>query len=115
MQEIFKEALEARDLDRILDLYDPDAAFVLESGEVVRGLEAIRPLHEEFIALEPEISHEIRSVVEGPDIAIVNTDWHIRGTGPDGPVDLRGHTTDVVRRGGDGQWRLVIDNPWGRR
>jgi uncharacterized protein (TIGR02246 family) len=114
MQEIFKEALDARDLERIMALYEPDAAFVLESGEVVRGIDAIRPLQEQFIATEPEFEHEIQSVVEGPGIAVVYTNWTLRGQGPEGPVELSGRTTDVVRRQPDGTWKLVIDNPWGR-
>ena len=110
MQEIFKEALDARDLDRILALYEPDAAFVQETGEVLRGVDAIRPLQEQFIALDPEFEHEIVSVVEGPGVAIVYTNWTIRSGGR----ELRGKTTDVVRQQPDGTWRLVIDNPWGR-
>jgi len=36
------------------------------------------------------------------------------GTGSDGSdVDLGGTATDVVRRGTQGLWRYVIDNPSG--
>jgi hypothetical protein len=31
----------------------------------------------------------------------------------DGDVDLHGTATDVARRGADGAWRYVIDNPFG--
>ncbi len=38
----------------------------------------------------------------------------MRGTARDGSrVDLSGTATDVVRRGTDGRWRYVIDNPHG--
>ncbi|MFJ3877880.1 YybH family protein [Streptomyces sp. NPDC090077] len=36
------------------------------------------------------------------------------GTGPDGgPVRLAGTATDIARRGPDGLWRYVVDNPFG--
>jgi ketosteroid isomerase-like protein len=38
----------------------------------------------------------------------------MRGTAPDGtPLELNGTATDVTRRGADGVWRYVIDNPSG--
>lgn len=38
----------------------------------------------------------------------------LEGTGPDGAaVRLAGTATDVARRGPDGLWRYVIDNPFG--
>src|SRR5262249_61455791 len=104
MQELFKEALDARDLERILAIYEPDAVFVQESGEVLRGIDAIRPIHEGFIALNPEFEHEIVGVVEGPGIGIVYTNWTFRTQGEGGPVELKGKTTDVVRQQPDGSW-----------
>lgn len=48
------------------------------------------------------------------DLALLIVDWVIDGTGPDGArVHLEGTATDVARRGADGCWRYVIDNPFG--
>jgi ketosteroid isomerase-like protein len=48
------------------------------------------------------------------DIALLVVDWSIAGTSRQGyPLDLRGTATDVVRRGADGRWRYVVDNPFG--
>ncbi|MGW7439121.1 YybH family protein [Streptomyces sp. NPDC054849] len=48
------------------------------------------------------------------DIALLIVDWSIEGTGPDGAaVRLAGTATDVARRGPDGLWRYVVDNPFG--
>jgi ketosteroid isomerase-like protein len=48
------------------------------------------------------------------DIALLIVDWSMRGTARDGSaVDMGGTATDVVRRGADGRWRYVIDNPHG--
>jgi uncharacterized protein (TIGR02246 family) len=114
MQEIYKEALDARDLDRIMSLYEPDAVFVRDNGEVVHGVAKIRALQDRFLALDPEFSHTIVAVVEGPGVAIVSTDWRMSAEGPDGPVELEGRASDIVRRQDDGTWLLVIDHPWAR-
>jgi ketosteroid isomerase-like protein len=48
------------------------------------------------------------------DLALLIGDFVIEGTGPDGaPVHQKGTATDVARRGTDGGWRYVIDNPPG--
>ena len=39
------------------------------------------------------------------DIALLIVDWSVG--------DLAGTATDVARRGADGVWRYVIDNPAG--
>lgn len=46
--------------------------------------------------------------------ALLIVDWSIEGTGSDGNgVDFEGTAADVARRGADGRWRYVIDNPFG--
>jgi ketosteroid isomerase-like protein len=65
-------------------------------------------------ALGVPIEVHPRHVYVADDIALLVVDWMIEGTGPDGtPVHVSGTATDVARRGPDGTWRYVIDNPWG--
>lgn len=55
-----------------------------------------------------------RHVYVSDDIALLIVDWSIHGTAPDGgDVHVDGTATDVARRGRDGQWRYIIDNPCG--
>ncbi|HVE68215.1 MAG TPA: DUF4440 domain-containing protein [Solirubrobacteraceae bacterium] len=55
-----------------------------------------------------------RKVVESGDTALVLNRWTLRGTAPDGtPVEMGGLSADVLRRAGDGAWRVAIDDPWG--
>lgn len=47
-------------------------------------------------------------------IASLVLDWHIVGVTPD--VDdfhMVGTSNDIARRGADGYWRYIIDNPFG--
>lgn len=48
------------------------------------------------------------------DVALVVNRWTLDGTRPDGqPVNLAGRSADVLRPSPNGEWRIVIDNPWG--
>lgn len=107
------EALHAGDLDAAVALYEPDATFVLQSGEVITGRQAIREVMKEFLALKPRFSMDVQAVQNG-DLALLRSRWSLSGTGADGqPVTLSGRSIEVVRRQADGTWLFVIDDPNG--
>ncbi|MEU5521720.1 DUF4440 domain-containing protein [Streptomyces sp. NPDC047860] len=57
-----------------------------------------------------------RHVYRSGDVALLIVDWVIDGTGREGQaVHVEGTATDMARRGADGRWRYVIDNPFGTR
>jgi ketosteroid isomerase-like protein len=65
-------------------------------------------------ALGMPIEVRPRHVYVADDIALLIVDWSIKGTATGGAVvDIEGTATDVARRGEDGVWRYVIDNPFG--
>jgi uncharacterized protein (TIGR02246 family) len=111
--ETFATRLSAGDVNGALALYEPDATFVVQPGTMVVGLEAIRGALEGFVALQPVLDGEIDQVVSTDNVALVVNRWTLDGTGPDGkPVRLAGRSADVLRRAPNGEWRIVIDNPW---
>ena len=111
---LWAENFIAGDLDNLVALYEEDAALVAQPGEVVTGTDAIREALSGFLATQPTFNLEVRKVLDTGDIALCFSDWTLAGTGPDGePIELAGHTSDVMRRQPDGSWRFVIDNPWG--
>jgi uncharacterized protein (TIGR02246 family) len=112
--ERFTSSLAQSNLDALVDLYEPDAVFVPQPGRTVAGHAAIREALTGFLELRPEMDGEIQEVLVSEDTALVSNRWTLRGTGPDGaPVQMAGTSSDVMRRGADGAWRIVIDNPWG--
>jgi uncharacterized protein (TIGR02246 family) len=111
---LFASCLEAGDLERALRLYEPDAVLVPQPGEVVAGIDAIRPALAPFFAGGGRMTSEVRKVVEAGDLATVLNHWTLDAVQPDGtPVKLEATSADVVRRQPDGRWLLVIDDPWG--
>ena len=112
--ELFAQALNGGDVDGAMTLYEPDATFAPQPGEEVSGSEAIRAALERFVALSPRMHGEITKVLSAGDVALVMNRWQLEGTQPDGaPVEMRGHSADVLRRAPDGGWRILIDDPWG--
>lgn len=111
---LFERYLGDRDLEALVGLYEPDAAFEAEPGTVVHGHGAIREALARFLALEPTITGKIQKVVEVDGTALVVNKWRLEGTGPDGaPIQMGGLSADVMRRRPDGSWRMLIDDPWG--
>jgi len=113
--EAFASHLNDGDLEAALSHYEPGAVFhPAPEGPAVAGREAIREALIGFVALKTVMEGEIAKVSEAGDTALVINRWRLRGTQPDGaPVELAGTSADVLHRGADGAWRILIDDPWG--
>jgi ketosteroid isomerase-like protein len=102
------------DISSLISLYETEACFVSQAGEVVKGVENVRQCLLSFIDMNGRIESKVIGVVQTSDIALVNTEWSFNGSGPDGKaVTITGKATDVLRQQSDGTWRILIDNPWG--
>jgi uncharacterized protein (TIGR02246 family) len=102
------------DIESLMELYEHDAAFVPEPGNLAHGLPGVRESLGGFIAMNGTLDLNVTRVLEVDDLALVVGGWSFDGTGPDGgPVHLEARNADVLRRQADGTWRFVIDNPWG--
>ena len=102
------------DLESLMALYERDAAFATQPGNLAPGAPGIREALGGFISMQGTLDLEVTRVLEVDDLALVVGVWSFDGTGPDGePVRLEAKNADVLRRQTDGTWRFVIDNPWG--
>lgn len=102
------------DISSLICLYETEACFVSQEGELVKGIENVRQRLQSFINMNGRIESKVIGVVQTNDIALVNTEWSFNGSGPDGKsVTIIGKATDVLRQQSDGTWRILIDNPWG--
>jgi len=102
------------DLDSLMPLYESDAAFATEPGNLAPGAPGVREALTGFISMNGKLDLEVTRVLEVDDLALVTGVWSFNGTGSDGePVQLAARNADVLRRQSDGTWRFVIDNPWG--
>ncbi len=97
-------------LDKV---YEEHGAVVPRPGHPATGADR-RAVNRHLLSFGLPIEARTRHVYVVDDLALLIVDWSIRGTGPDGrEVNLEGTASDVARRGADGKWRYVIDNPFG--
>jgi ketosteroid isomerase-like protein len=111
---IFERELNAANIEGLLALYEPGAAFTVEPGKVVTGTAAIREAIQGFLSMKPTIKLTPRVLATAGDIAMVSSKWNLKGSAADGSaVDLSGESVEILRRQSDGTWKFVVDNPWG--
>ena len=109
----FLQAFNAGDADALMALYEPDASFVAEPGQVVTGIASIRDVLNGFLGMKGRLALMKQTVVSAGDLALLHGEWVLRHIGADGnPAEMTMRSSEVVRRQADGSWRYVIDNPY---
>lgn len=108
------EGINTGDLDSLMMLYEDDACFASQPGQLAKSPESVRQSLRSFIDSKGKLDLKVKRVLQASDLALVITEWSFSGTGPDGnPVNMASKSADVLRHQDDGTWRFVIDNPWG--
>ena len=116
--ELFGKYVNARDLENLLALYEPQASLVNEDGTLARGIAAIRSSIQEIFAALPELKitmDVVRVLPTSSDLAVLYNDWSMVGKTTGGsPVAFHHKAIEVVRRQSDGTWRFAVDDPYAR-
>ena len=111
------EGINTGNLDSLMMLYETDACFASQPGQLAKSPETIRQSLRGFTDMKNgKFDLKVKRVLQASDLALVISEWSFSGTGPDGnPVNIAAKkSTEVLRRQqADGTWRFVIDNPWG--
>lgn len=107
-------AVNAADIDAILATFEPNGVLVGQPGMPTKGTPALRDAFNQFIAINPQITVSKYDVIQADDIALHSSTWKMTGRTPDGhPIEQSGFSLVVLRKQSDGQWLMVIDNPFG--
>jgi uncharacterized protein (TIGR02246 family) len=103
-----------KNVNSLLNMYEADACFVVQPGQIVKGTDNIRQSLQGFIDMNGKLQSDVKGVIQTSNLALINTKWSFSGSGPDGKsVNIAGKATDVLRQQSDDTWRIIIDNPWG--
>jgi uncharacterized protein (TIGR02246 family) len=114
LHQLFAARVNARDVDGLVELYEPDAVTYDLQGNRHEGAEALRAMLTGLVSIVDHIEGETRKVTVHDDLALLSGGWRATGTGPDGqPAALTGTNAEIARRQPDGSWRFVIDDPTG--
>lgn len=106
--------LNSLDVETMLGFYDPHAMIIDAAGKPHVGREAIGAELAKYFSLGLQMSITQRHLFVAGDIASLILDWSYVGTARDGSqVNMVATATDIARRGADGCWRYLIDNPFG--
>jgi ketosteroid isomerase-like protein len=110
---VFARAFNTGDAAAVERVYERGGVLVAEPGTAVTGAARLAA-NRRFLDLGLPIEVRPRHVYVAGDVALLIVDWSIEGDDGHGrPVKIQGTATDVARRGPDGCWRYVIDNPFG--
>lgn len=103
---LFVERANAKDVDGLLDLYEPDAVLAFPPGSETVGQDALREVLQAMVdhAQEPFELEEPAPTIYFEDIALTATQ----------SKDDTGTRVQVVRRQQDGSWRRILDRPEAR-
>jgi uncharacterized protein (TIGR02246 family) len=112
IHELFASGLNAGHAEAVAELFEPDAILVSDPEHIVRGRAAILDGLVNLLSIHPVLTLNAARVVRHGDLALLYSDWTIRGTNPDGsPFSADVRPTHVARRQSDGTWQIVIDDP----
>ena len=101
-----ERCLRAGDVEALRDLYEPGAIFADYDG-TAEGWDAIRAVHQGFIAGGLALTLVDSLVLEAGNIALVHWTWSVQHS--DGST-VEGVSAEVLRRQTDGSWKFIIDN-----
>ncbi|SDD13171.1 YybH family protein [Actinokineospora iranica] len=113
-QEAFGIAFNSGDVDAVNSMYVDGAVSVWEPGNPHYG-EARREYVANFLRTrKPTVDAKVRQQLVVGDTAMLVVEWEMQALDENGePEHLEGVAIDVLRRGDDGFWRYVVDNPFG--
>jgi uncharacterized protein (TIGR02246 family) len=108
------EGINTGNVESLMTLYEPEACFAFQPGQIIKGQQGIRQSLQGFVDIKGNLNLKVKRVLQTGNLALVISEWSFNGTGNDGnPVDLNETAADVLHQQSDGTWRFIIDNPWG--
>jgi len=114
LDRLFAGAMNAGDLDALVELYESDASLTPAPGKVVVGIDAIREALRGFLDGKPKMTLSPRVVARSGDLALLTSKWELSMTGADGKsAKMGGQSVEIARRQPDGNWLFAIDLPLG--
>jgi uncharacterized protein (TIGR02246 family) len=112
--EIFKKALNDKNLDVLVDIYADDAIMVAVGGQEIRGKDAIRAFFTETVKIVDNFTFETVFRMNYKDTVVFRSKYTVVFNGPDGnKITQSTGGIEVLRKQADGHWLFVADHHFG--
>ncbi len=112
--EIFKEALNNKNLEALVDIYADDAVMVAVGGQEIRGREAIRDFFTEIVKSVDNFTFETVFRANYEDTVVFRSKYTVVFNTPDGgKIAQSTGGIEVLRKQADGNWLFVVDHHFG--
>ena len=106
------EGINTGDLNFLMTLYEANACFASQPGQLAKSPDGIHQSPHSFIDLKGKLDLKVKRVLQASNLALVITEWSFSGTGSDGNhVNMTAKSADVLRQQSDGSLQFVIDYP----
>ena len=109
---IIRDAINRADIDAFLAAHDDAATVVMPpDGRPVRGHDEIRAAMTPLLAMQPRMETVLLQTLVAGGLALSHSRWRLALSENGSRSEMRGLGTMVSRRGEDGAWRIVLDDP----
>jgi uncharacterized protein (TIGR02246 family) len=109
--ELLDQAFNEGDLGKVLSFYEDGAVVVTEPGKTASGVGELRSFFEQAIQSGGSAKQVKIHVIEADGIALFISRWTFHAAGEVAARSLV--ATTVFRKQTDGEWKILIDNPYG--
>lgn len=111
------QAFQNKDIASVMVAYEDVATVVFEPNTPISDPTQIKQAFSGMAGLSPQFTYpKGHEVIVNDDIALHISPWSMTATMPGGQeVSQSGLSVAVMRKQGDGSWKMVIDNPHGSR
>jgi ketosteroid isomerase-like protein len=93
---LFQRYMAEGAIDSVLSVYDPEAVFLNQSGELKKG-EGLKQELAPLVAMKTNFDFSIKQVIQSGDIALMHTEWKVSS-----PQPMSVYALEVARRQPDG-------------
>jgi len=104
---LFQQYMAAGDLESLLSIYDPEAVFLNQSGEVKKGRQGLKQELAPLATAKAIFHFDIKQVIQSGDIVLMHTHWTVSS-----PQPMSVYAIEVARRQPDGTWCWLIGDPF---
>ncbi len=112
--EIFTQALNDKDIDKLVALYADDAVMVAPGNNIIKGKKDIRAFFEEVVPVIDKISLDTVFRINYKDTVIFRSKYTVIYKMPDGKTETQSTSgIEVEQKQEDGSWLFIVDHHYG--